>query len=60
MTFYKISAGRVNTSSVEEFVGEAGTIFYDGKYGSLRLSDGKTVGGITPTQVAGKHRSATL
>jgi hypothetical protein len=45
MTIQKIRSGRVNNVVAEDFVGVAGTIFYNQDLGDLRLSDGKTVGG---------------
>lgn len=44
----KIKAGGVNTTW-QNFVGEAGTLFYDHTLGNLRLSDGHTPGGVAPT-----------
>lgn len=41
----RISAALKVESDVDEFVGEVGTLFYSIDTGSLRLSDGKTVGG---------------
>lgn len=46
--FRKIKAGLVN-HSIEEFIGEAGNIFFDIETGELRLSDGVTPGGIPLT-----------
>ncbi len=46
MTIRKIEAGRVITKDLDTFVGQPGTIFYDELTGELRLSDGKTEGGI--------------
>jgi hypothetical protein len=45
MAIYKIKAGQVITVNADEFVGNAGTIFYDDT-GVLRLSDGVTPGGV--------------
>jgi len=44
MAFRKIEAGLVQ-SSVNNFIGKKGTIFYDNDDGALRLSDGQTPGG---------------
>lgn len=44
MAFRKIEAGLVQ-SSVDNFIGRKGTIFYDNDDGILRLSDGVTPGG---------------
>lgn len=46
MAVRKIKAGRVSTVSVDTFVGEQGTIFYDDVTGEIRLADGITVGGV--------------
>lgn len=45
MAFYKIWASRVK-SSVEEFVGDEGRLFYDDTDGILRIGDGETAGGL--------------
>ena len=44
MAFRKIEAGLVQ-SSVDNFIGRRGTLFYDNSTGILRLSDGSTPGG---------------
>ena len=44
MAFRKIEAGLVQ-SSIDNFIGKKGTIFYDNDDGALRLSDGQTPGG---------------
>jgi hypothetical protein len=49
MTIRKIEAGRVITQTINTFIGQAGTIFYDEVTGELRLSDGVTPGGIPLT-----------
>lgn len=49
MPFYKMWSSRVNVGDVEEFVGEAGKLFYDEDDKILRLSDGSTPGGIPLT-----------
>ena len=46
MTIRKIDAGRVITHTINTFVGQEGTIFYDEQTGEFRLSDGITEGGI--------------
>ena len=46
MTIRKIEAGRVITKTIDTFVGQEGTIFYDEQTGEFRLSDGITEGGI--------------
>jgi hypothetical protein len=46
MSIQKIKAGRVKSVSVDDYVGDKGTLFYDEDLGDLRLSDGVTVGGI--------------
>jgi len=46
MTIQKIRSSRVNTIEADQFTGEKGMIFYNEKLGDLRVSDGKTVGGI--------------
>jgi hypothetical protein len=45
MTIRKIEAGRVITKTIDTFIGQEGTIFYDKFTGELRLSDGVTPGG---------------
>jgi len=46
MPIRKIEAGRVVTKTINTFVGQEGTIFYDEGTGEFRLSDGVTPGGI--------------
>ena len=46
MSIYKIKAGHINNMSADEYVGDAGVIFYNKDLGDLRLSDGVTIGGI--------------
>ena len=46
MPIKKIEAGRVITKTIDTFIGQEGTIFYDEQTGELRLSDGVTPGGI--------------
>lgn len=46
MPIYKIQAGRIITTTVDEYIGDPGTIFYDEAVPQLRLSDGSTAGGI--------------
>jgi hypothetical protein len=48
MAFRKIEAGLVQ-SSVGNFIGKKGTIFYDNDNGVLRLSNGVTPGGVIIT-----------
>ena len=46
MAFYKIRSGRVNgVRNSSGYIGEQGHLFYDDTTGSLRISDGHTVGG---------------
>ena len=45
MTIRKVWATRVNGASAETFVGKRGTIFFNELTGTLRISDGATVGG---------------
>ena len=46
MAFYKIRSGRVNgVRSSSGYIGEQGHLFYDDITGSLRISDGHTLGG---------------
>ena len=47
MPIKKIDAGRLNSSqTLDNYVGQEGTIFYDEKTGEMRISDGVTPGGI--------------
>lgn len=46
MTIQKIKSGRITSIVADEYVGEAGIIFYNQELGDLRLSDGVTIGGI--------------
>jgi hypothetical protein len=46
MTIRKIPSGQVHTT-LENYVGELGHLFYDSNRGNLRLSDGHTPGGIS-------------
>jgi len=46
MTIQKIKSGRITSLVADEYVGEAGIIFYNQELGDLRLSDGVTIGGI--------------
>jgi hypothetical protein len=52
MSIRKLRAGRVSTATAETYVGEYGTIFYDEILGTLRISDGETVGGNPLTLVS--------
>jgi hypothetical protein len=45
-SFFKLWSSRVNVGSSETFVGDEGRIFYDESERILRISDGKTPGGI--------------
>jgi len=45
MAIFKIQAGQVVTQTIDTFIGQEGTIFYDKFTGELRLSDGHTPGG---------------
>lgn len=45
MTIRKVWATRVNGADAETFVGKRGTIFFNELTGTLRISDGTTVGG---------------
>jgi len=47
MAVRKIKAGRVSTVTLDQFVGEQGTIFYDDETGEMRLADGITAGGMS-------------
>lgn len=47
MSVRKVKAGLVKKTTVNEFIGEDGNIFFDINDGTLRLSDGKTPGGLT-------------
>ena len=46
MAIHKIKSGRVSSLTADQYIGQAGTIFYNESVGDLRLSDGKTLGGI--------------
>ena len=46
MAVRKIRAGRVGSVTVNQFVGEQGTIFYEDTTGEMRISNGATAGGI--------------
>jgi len=46
MAVRKIKAGRVGSVTVNQFVGEQGTIFYEDTTGEMRLSNGVAAGGI--------------
>lgn len=46
MPIQKIKSSRVITVPLNDFVGDKGLIFYDEDFGSLRLGDGATPGGI--------------
>lgn len=52
MSIRKLRAGRVSTATAETYVGEYGIIFYDEILGTLRISDGATVGGNPLTLVS--------
>ena len=52
MAFRKIEAGLVQ-SSVDNFIGKRGTLFYDVSDGVLRISDGTTPGGTIVSGGAG-------
>lgn len=45
MSIRKLRSGRVPTATALDYVGEAGTIFWDETIGRLKLSDGETPGG---------------
>lgn len=45
MTVQKIKSGRIATVTADEYVGSAGTIFFEESVGDLRLGDGATPGG---------------
>lgn len=45
MTVRKIRAGRVPTATMDQFVGDVGTLFYDENTGEMRLSNGVEPGG---------------
>jgi hypothetical protein len=44
---FRLFVENIGHTSVEEFVGNIGDVFYDPLTGDLRLSDGETVGGIS-------------
>lgn len=46
MAIKDIKASRVNNIEWNQYVGQAGQIFYNPNLGNLRLSDGITVGGV--------------
>lgn len=46
MAVRKIKAGRVSSVTIDQFVGEQGTIFYDDVTGEMRLANGVTAGGF--------------
>jgi hypothetical protein len=46
MPIQKIKSGRIITVTADAYVGDQGTIFYDEGIGKLRLSNGRTPGGI--------------
>jgi len=52
MSIYKIQAGQVVTQTIDTFIGQEGTIFYDKYTGELRLSDGHTPGGRSIANLA--------
>lgn len=52
MAVRKLRASRVSKAEAESYVGEYGTIFYDEILGTLRISDGETVGGNPLTLVS--------
>jgi hypothetical protein len=58
MHIRKIKAGGVNTS-LENFVGEVGTLFYDPITRKLRISDGHTPGG-SPIVVEGSSGNGSI
>jgi hypothetical protein len=49
MTIHKLKSIKILGVDTDEYVGSAGTIFYDDETGVLRLSDGTTLGGINVT-----------
>lgn len=49
MAVRKIRAGRVSTVTMDEFVGDVGTIFYDEDTGEMRISNGENPGGTVVT-----------
>ena len=49
MTIHKLKSIKILGVNTDEYVGSAGTIFYDDETGVLRLSDGTTLGGINVT-----------
>lgn len=60
MAVRKIKAGRVNSITMDQFVGEQGTLFYDDETGDMRLSNGSTTGGMQITQNILKTNSIIL
>jgi len=46
MAVYDFFTSRNNNISIDQYVGQAGRLFYDGSNGVIRLSDGVTPGGI--------------
>jgi hypothetical protein len=60
MTILKIQAGRVITQTLNTFIGQEGTLFYDPSTGELRLSDGRTPGGKSIANVAVALQGNTL
>ena len=58
--FAKIRAGRVNTLPFNQFIGEAGHLFYDVTNGEIRLSNGVTPGGLPITITASTISTASI
>lgn len=57
MTVYKIKAGRVPSSTLNDFIGIADTIFFDHINGNFRISDGTTTGLINYFFFGGNNRA---
>lgn len=55
MAVRKIKAGRVSTVTLDQFIGEQGTIFYDDVTGEIRLANGTTAGGQLTLLIPGSN-----
>jgi hypothetical protein len=60
MTIQKIKSGRITSVTADQYVGDAGIIFYNQELGDLRLSDGVTPGGIPITLGASGNPASVI
>jgi hypothetical protein len=60
MTIHKLKSIKILGVDTDEYVGSAGTIFYDDETGILRLSDGTTLGGIDVTTNIDSNNLTTI